>query len=433
MIDSTSLRRGTWFALVLSRMDREIAPEVRTRRRARRVATAVVAVAAAIFFLAMTVSWLKPSVRRRELLTARVSRGTVQATLQASGTVVPAIETVISSPVEARVLRIDHRAGDRLRAGDGILTLDTSASRLDVQRLDDAVAQKESQLAELRLKVEESVANAEAALAQQKLDAEILRFKAEQNERLFNAGLASTQEKLAAATSVKKADIQLRQLEDAMRRSKRSGAAQIAALETELRTARQEREQSQRQLDLAMARSDRDGVLTWVVPEIGATLRRGDILARVADLSAFRVMATISDVHSSRLSAGMQARVRLDDNTTVGGTIASVDPRIENGVVRFWVELDEASHPKLRNNLRVDVFAVTGARNNVLMVRRGSLGDADRDGVFVVRGDTAVRTPVRFGLSGQENVEIAEGLREGDEVVISNLTDYTGVKELRLK
>jgi HlyD family secretion protein len=414
-------------------MDREIAPEVRTRRRARRVATVVVAVAAALFFLAMTVRWLKPSVRRRELLTARVTRGTVQATLQASGTVVPAVETVISSPVEARVLRIDHRAGDRLHAGDEILTLDTSASKLDVQRQGDAVSQRESQLAQLRLRVEESTANAAAALAQQKLDADILRFKSEQTATLHKNGLSSGQEKLVAETAVKKADIQLQQLADALARAKRSGAAQIAAAETDVRTAREERNQSQRQLDLAMARSDRDGVLTWVVPEIGATLRRGDVLARVADLSSFRVVASISDVHASRLSVGMAARVKVDDATTITGTVSSVDPRIENGAVRFWVDLDVAGHPKLRNNLRVDVYAVTGGKTNVLQVRRGSLGDADRDGVFVVRGDTAVRTSVRFGLSGEDTVEIVDGLREGDEVVISNMADYAGVKELRLK
>ncbi|MEK6374248.1 MAG: HlyD family efflux transporter periplasmic adaptor subunit [Acidobacteriota bacterium] len=414
-------------------MDREIAPEVRQRRRVRRVATIVVAVAAAIFFLATTVNWLKPSVRRREIVTARVARGTVHATLQAAGSVVPAIETVISSPVEARVLRIDHRAGDRLRAGDSILTLDTSASRLDVRRLDDAVAQKESHLAEVRLRVEESMANAAAALAQQKLDADILRFKAEQNDRLHKSGLASGQDKLAADTAVKKADIQLQQLADALTRARRSGDAQIAAAATELRAARQEREESRRQLDLAMALSDRDGVLTWVVPEIGATLRRGDILARVADLSSFRVVASISDVHASKLAAGMPAHVKIDDATTVDGIIATIDPRIENGAVRFWIDLEAASNPRLRNNLRVDVYAVTGVRNNVLQVRRGSIGDAERDGVFVVRGDTAVRVPVRFGISGEDNVEIVEGLREGDEVVVSNMTDYAGVKELRLK
>lgn len=414
-------------------MDREIAPEVRQRRNAKRAATVAVGVAAALFFLAMTVRYLRPSVRRTELQTARVARGTVHATLSASGSVVPAIETVISSPVESRVLRIDHRAGDRLKSGDPILTLDTSGSRLDLQRLDDTVTQKQNLLADVRLRVDEQIANATASLAQQRLDADILRFKAEQTSTLHKAGLSSAQEKLAADTAVKKAEIQLQQLSEALARSRRSGESQIASAVTELGTAREERAQAQRQLDLAMARSDRDGVLTWVVPEIGATLRRGDILARVADLSSFRVVAAISDMHASRLAAGMPAQVRLDDATLVGGTISSIDPRIENGTVRFWVDLDQPAHPKLRNNLRVDVYAVTGAKSNVLQVKRGSIGDADRDGVFVVRGGNAVRTPVRFGLAGEENLEIVEGLREGDEVVISNMADYAGVKELRLK
>src|ERR1700686_1279028 len=144
-------------------MDREIAQTVRTRRFARRVVIAIVAVAALIFCVAATVSWLRPSVRRSDLQIARVERGVVDATIQASGTVVPEIETVISSPVEARALRIQHRAGDRLHAGDAPPALDTSATRLDLDKLNDAVAQKESSLAQTRLKAEEEIAGAGAA------------------------------------------------------------------------------------------------------------------------------------------------------------------------------------------------------------------------------------------------------------------------------
>lgn len=145
-------------------MDREIEQTVRTKRTARRVVVAVLAAAALIFCVAATVSWLRPSVRRTDLQIARVERGTVDATLQAAGTVVPEIETVISSPVEARTLRIQHCAGDRLHAGDAILTLDTSATKLDLDKLNDAVAQKESALAQARLKAEEDIASAGAAL-----------------------------------------------------------------------------------------------------------------------------------------------------------------------------------------------------------------------------------------------------------------------------
>ena len=414
-------------------MDREIEQTVRTRRTARRVVVAILAAAALIFCVAATVSWLRPSVRRADLQIARVERGTVDATLQATGTVVPEIETVISSPVEARTLRIQHRAGDRLHAGDAILTLDTSATKLDLDKLNDAVAQKESALAQARLKAEEDIASAGAALEQKQLDADILKLKAEQNTRMHAEGLVSAQDELVAVTAKKKNDIEIAQLRYALTRVRRTTQAQIGAVELDLRTAQKERDQSERQLNLAMARSDQDGILTWVLPEVGTTVRKGDVLARVADLSAYRIVATVPDVHASKLAAGMRAHVKLDDATTIDGTISSIDPRMENGVAKFYVTLDERAHQQLRNNLRVDVFPILGSRSNVLRVRRGALGQGEREEVYVVRGSRIVRTPVHWGLTGEEVIQPIDGLREGDAVVISNMNDYQGIGELRLK
>src|SRR5437867_3875339 len=133
-------------------MDREIPQQVRTRRIARRAITMTLAAGAALFGVAATMNWLKPSVSRREIQIARVTRGSVDAVLQASGTIVPESETVIASPVEARVLRLGHRAGDILHAGDEILTLDTSATQLEVARLSNRVAERENDLAQLKLK-----------------------------------------------------------------------------------------------------------------------------------------------------------------------------------------------------------------------------------------------------------------------------------------
>jgi HlyD family secretion protein len=414
-------------------MDREITEDVRRRRITRRVATAIVAVAAIAFSLAATVQWLRPGVKRGSIQTARVERGPVDATLQASGTVIPATEQVVSSPVEARVLRIVRRAGDRVKAGDEVIALDTSATRLDAERLADRVAQKESEEAQLRLSVEETIATLRAQIEQKKLDREIVAFKAEQTAKLSREGLVTTQENLAAATAVKKVDIELSQLGQALGRAQRNGEAKLAASSMELRTMRKEFAESNRQVGLAMMRADRDGVVTWAVQDAGATIRRGDVVARIADLSSFRVTATISDVHAAKLSAGMPARVRLDDATLVDGTIAGIDPRIENGTARFYVDLAERSHAKLRNNLRVDVFVVTGRRPDALRVRRGALGQGEREEVFVVRGDELLRVPAEWGLAGEETIEVKGGLREGDEVVISNMNDYAGVKKLRFE
>lgn len=414
-------------------MDREIAPSVRRTRITKRVVTIAIAVAAIVFSFAATVSWLRPSIRRIDLQTARVERGAIDATLQASGTLVPAIEQVVSSPLESRVLRIARHAGDRVRAGDEIVALDTSSAKLDLERFDEQLAQKENEQAQLRLKLDDSLAQVRGDIEKAVLDGEIVRYKAVQNDKLHAEGLVAKQDALAASTAARKSDIELAQLRDALGRSQRSAAAQLAAGEMAISIIRKERDESSRQLDLAMMRAGRDGVITSIVTDLGAAVHRGDAIARIADLSSYRVSATISDVHVAHIAAGMQVRVRIDDQTTLNGTISSVEPRVDNGQAKFWADLDERAHPKLRNNARVDVFVVTGTNSRALRVKRGALGGAEREDVFVVHGDRLIATPVRWGLAGDERIEVREGLREGDEVVISNMSDYTGTKELRLK
>ncbi|HEX2832810.1 MAG TPA: HlyD family efflux transporter periplasmic adaptor subunit [Thermoanaerobaculia bacterium] len=413
-------------------MDREIAPETRTRRKVRRLVTALIALAAVAFFFAATVEWLRPSLDRRDVQLARVSRGSIEATLQANGTVVPLFEQAVSSPVEARVLRIGRRAGARVKAGDELLTLDTGAARLETDRLAEQVAQKESETAQLRLRLDESIASIEAQIEQRRLDSEIFHYTATQKERLRAAGLIAEQDALAAGAAAKKSDIELRQLREQLARTKRSRDAQLAAAQADVAIRKREQGESQRQLELAMLRADRDGVLTYVVPEEGSTVRRGDVIARIADLSSYRVEATISDVHATRIAAGMRARVTLDE-ATLSGTIESVDPRIVNGVVKFQVTLDAPSDERLRHNMRVDVAVVTSTRRDTLVVRRGSLGRSNAAQAFVLRDDAVVRTPVKFGLSNQDAIEITEGLREGDQVVISNMTDLEDMNVVKLK
>jgi HlyD family secretion protein len=414
-------------------MDREINPRLRRRRTLRHIITVIIAVAAIVFTFGATIEWLRPSSRRSDLQFAKVGRGTVDASVQASGILVPATEQVVSSPVEARILRVTHRPGDRVHRGDELLTLDNTATRLDLARVDDKLAQKENEAGRLELQNEEILSDLRAQLQQKRLDAEMLHLKAAQTSRLRQEGLSAEQDALLASTAARKIDIELAQLEEKIVRTARTGSAQVAALALDRRLLRKERDESNRQLDLSMMRAGRDGVVTWMLEEEGATVRRGDVLARIADLSSYGVEASISDLHAAQLAAGMPVRVQVGDGVPVRGRISRVEPRIESGVMKFHATLDDPSDRRFRSNVRVDVYPITGSRDNVLRVKRGALGQGDREEVFVVRNDALIRVPVRWGLMGQEYLEPLEGLAAGDEVVISKMNDYAGVKTLRLK
>jgi HlyD family secretion protein len=218
-----------------------------------------------------------------------------------------------------------------------------------------------------------------------------------------------------------------------VRDARRSTEAQLAGLDLDLAILRKELDEARRQLDLATTRSDRSGVLTWVIPQEGATIRNGEVIARIADLDSFRVEAMVSDVHSSRLAPRLPVRVMIDGQPLTG-RLATVYPTIENGAIKFAVDLDDARHPKLRNNLRVDVLVVTDARAKTLRVPKGPFAQGGAtENVFVVQGDHAVRREARFGLSGYDFYEVLDGLAPGEEVILSEMKDYQHLERVNFK
>ncbi len=165
-------------------------------------------------------------------------------------------------------------------------------------------------------------------------------------------------------------------------------------------------------------------------------MHKGEVIARIADLASFRVAAKVSDVHSAKLIEGAPVRVRFDGQM-LGGRLTQVYPTIENGSVKFEVELDEPRHVGLRNNLSVDVLVVTDSREGALRAPKGPYVQGGASGpVFVVdRSDPtfALRRNVRFGLSGYDKFEVLDGLTAGDEVIVSDMSDYLHLSRIDLK
>jgi HlyD family secretion protein len=414
-------------------MDREIDPVVRRRALQRRLLLGLGAVTALVALIVLLPRLLRPSVHRDGIRTAIVERGRVNGEIEASGTAVPAIEQVVSSPVEARVLRILKRAGEEVRAGDPIVELDTSASRLEADRLQDRLTQKENETRQARLDLGRTLAVLESRLATANLDLEISRYRLEQRRRLRADGLISEEALREAEVEARKAELACRQIDDEAGAAREANAARLATLDLDASILGKELAEAKRLLTLATAHAERDGVLTWTVSEVGATVGKGDLLARIADLSAFRIEATISDVHAAQVAAGLPARVLFAD-VALDGRVASVRPAVENGVLHFLVDLDQDHHPGLRKDLRVDVVVVTESHAGALKVKRGafSQGGAVQQ-VFVVRGERALRVEARPGIAGREEQEVLEGLNEGDEVIVSDMRDLLPYAEVRVR
>ena len=262
---------------------------------------------------------------------------------------------------------------------------------------------------------------------------ESFKYELERNRRMFKEKLAAQDEVRKSETMVARTEIELAHLDTLLSNAEEDLANRVEGLALEISILANDLERARERLDRTSVTSDRAGIVTWVVAGEGAAAAAGETVARVADLSAYRVDAVLSDVLARRLTVGLPAVVRSGE-TRLPGRVHKILPTVRDGIVTFEVRLDQPDHAILRPNLRVDVHAVTELRTDTLRLRRGPLLNVDgEDCVFVIRGARAVRTPVTIGLSNFEYYEITGGLAEGDEVVISDMSDYRKAGEVKLR
>ena len=415
-------------------MDRPLSDSAQRRITARRVLTIAGPIVTFAVILILLPGWIRPTLSRSRIRTAVVSVGALDQVITASGTVVPEIERVISSPVDARLLHVFKRPGTPVKSGEPIVELDTSESQLAYQRLMTDVEISDNQQAQASIALEQSLADLDGRIERKSLEAQSLDDKARSATQLFADGLAAQQTVRDAELAARQAHIELTQLRHQRALAQRSTDLQSTGLRLQRAALRRSADDAARVLRLATTSSDRDGVLTYVLAQEGALVHRGDVIARVADLRSFRVDASVPDVHGARIHAGMPVTVRVND-TAIPGQITDVFPTIENGTLRFAVGLQAPSHQALRPSLNVDALVVTDHRSQARKIKQGPYTDntGARGQVFVIRGSRALRTDVDFGLRGYDELEVTSGLQPGDEVIISDMRDYAHLKEVGIR
>lgn len=416
-------------------MDRPVDPRFRRRKWLRQGIFAALGLSLLAGVSVYLPGWIRPSLDRERIRTARVEVGPVEATITASGMVVPAFEQLLSSPISSRVIRILERPGAMLHKDQPIVELDLSQAVLEVEKLEEELALKENQRARLKLELDKRLKDLETRWKIKNLELQNLQTKAQQAQKLLEWGLVAKDYVREARLAEERAGIELEQIEGEKQDARESTQAQVQGLGLEARIIQRDAEEARRRLALAQIRADREGVLTWVIPQEGASVGQGEVIARMADLSSFRVEAAVSDIHASRLAAGMPAKVRVGEEDYLRGSISRILPTIENGVVHLEVGLEDKADERLRPNLRVEVYIVTARKDRVLRIRKGPFinGGEGSHEVLVVREGKARRRMVRIGISSFEFYEVVEGLMAGDEVVISEVKDYLHMEEVEIK
>lgn len=414
-------------------MDQNIEQDVIALKRKRGIAVGAVA----MLLLAIAVwgvrATLKGSIIKNEITTAIVDEGSVENTLNATGEVLPEFEEILASPINASIKSVVMDAGNKVKAGQSILKLDKSAAQTEFERLNFQMQSKRNEISKLKLDLNKSFYDIKSNNDIKQLRITSLTDAVENAKRLFKAGGGTREGIEQAELNLKVAQLEKKQLENEIKSKQQTMQIEIKEAEIALAIQNNDLHELQRKLQLANIVATRSGVVTYVNKNIGATVKDGEALARIADLGSFKVNGSISDSYMDQLHSGMPVIVRIND-AQLKGHVFNVYPSVQNGIVNFDVQLNERNNKQLRPNMKVDVYLVTDVHSKTMRVANGAAfkGAADQD-IFVLNGGKAERRSVHLGLSNFDFVEIKDGVKPGDVVITSDMSEYKNAKELTIK
>ncbi len=415
-------------------MDRTIPKEVQRKKMALRLLKIAGAAVAVVLAVVAIVSLSRDSVYEKHLEICTVTRGSIETSVTASGEVHPAFEEVINSPISSRILEVYKQLGDTVSIGTPLLSLDLENTLNNYRNMLDEKEIKQHQLTQLRLNNATSLENQKMSIAIAEIEFERLQTELRNERYLDSIGSGTADRVRQAELAVATAQMRLAQQRTQYANDTRIKESDIRVRELEYNIFEKKLSEMKRTLDEARILSPRVATLTFINNQIGARVSAGERIAVISDLSNFKITAQISDAMAEYVKVGKRI-IAAVGKEKMEGVISNVSPKSNNGIINFDVALKESNHARLRQGLRTDVYIMNEIHDDVLRISNRSyyIGPGEYK-LYVKNGSGEVELrKVRLGVSNYDFVQVEEGIAEGEEVVVSDMHEYSGKERIKLK
>jgi HlyD family secretion protein len=416
-------------------------PSVARQKRIRRILFATAGLVAVVL-VTVGLAQLKPAAPTVEFSSIwpdTVKRGSMIRQVRGPGTLVPEDIRWITAATDATVQRIVTLPSPEVLSADTII-LELRDERVQ-QELIDAELQlraAEADLTSLKVRLNNELLQQQSEAANIRQLYHQAKIQAEANEQLSREGLQSMVttrvSQVEAEELAKRNDLELERLK--IRADSTTAQLQAEQARVDQRKALYELKRSQ--ADALKVRAGIEGVLQVVPVEVGQRVTAGTNLARVAVPGKLKAELRIPETQARDIELGLKATVDTR-NGEVAGRVARIDPAAQNGTVLVDVTFTEPLPRGARPDLSVDGTIELERLENVLYVGRPAFGQENGTvSLFKLSGpperpDAAERVQVKFGRSSVNTIEILDGLKEGDRVILSDMSAWDGRDRLRIR
>ncbi|HET9531804.1 MAG TPA: HlyD family efflux transporter periplasmic adaptor subunit [Blastocatellia bacterium] len=407
-----------------------------TKRRIRRIlyiATLIVVVGG----ITIAVSRLKPAaqtVDRQTVWIDTVKRGLMQRQVRGLGTLIPEEIRWIPAQTQGQVERRLVKPGEMVRADTIIIELSNPEVQRDVIDAESQLRAAEAEYKSLRVRLESQLLDQKAAAASVRADYNTAKFQSEVNEGLAKQGLVPE-------NNVKLSKIRAEELEtrNQIEQERVQISAESVKAQLDVQRARVEQLKAlynlrRGQLDSLRVRAGINGVLQQMIVEVGQQVTPGTNLARVSDPTRLKAELRIPETQAKDIQIGQPVSIDTR-NGIIPGRVSRKDPGAQNGTVTVDAELLGELPRGAVPDLSVDGTIELERLENVLYVGRPVHGQEQSVvGLFKLedQGRSAVRVQVRLGKSSVNTIEILDGLKEGDQVILSDTSAWDNADRINL-
>lgn len=415
-------------------MDRELTKEEKKKESRKiyyKVGAALIVLAGIIMGL---VFLLDTGIEKDKLQFAIAETGTLESSVAASGKIVPLYEQAIVSPVATRILEVYCDEGDSVSAGQSLLKLDLESAETEMRRLADEVSMKNIELQQTALNNETYLTDLEMKIKAKEMSVSHLKAEVANEKRLDSIGSGTGDRIREAELAYSTGLLELEQLKMQLINEKKAHSAGYKSKQLEESISRRNLVEMERTLDNAGIKSPIKGNVTYLNKDLGTSILAGERLAVVSDLSHFKIRAEIPEGNAGKLSIGAPVKIKFNRNM-IEGHVSSISPQSQNGIVEFNVILNDDSDQRLRSGLRTELNVIFDIHDGIVRIPNGQYFQGPGTYSLFVKTapDKIERRAVNLGDSNFDFVEVKSGINPGEEVVITDMTDFKNKKHISLK
>ncbi len=414
-------------------------PEFKRQKRRRQIIWLVIGIAC-LGAVTIGVSRLKPAapeVERSTVWTDTVKRGPMLRQVRGLGSLIPSQEFTrqIPAETEATVLRIHMLPGSQVKADTTLLEM--SNPQVEQAAVDARLQLKaaEAEYQSLRVTLQSNLMNQKAGAATVNADYTQAKLQSDTDKALYDLGVISA---LAYKNSKSKSDERTTRNNIEGERidiNQKAIESQLAEQQAKVDQIRALAVLKQKQLDALKVRAGIEGVLVDLPLQVGQHVLPGTMLAKVVQPDHLIAELKVAETQARDVQIGQPALVDTH-NGTASGSVMRVDPAVQNGTVTVDVKLTGELPKGARPDLSVDGTIDLERLENVLYVGRPAFGQENSTiSLFKLDADSkgAVRVPVKVGRASVNSIQVLEGLREGDTVILSDMSRNDNSDRIRLE